>query len=884
MTDKTSPVYFDKTPPVNFDFAIFFSFFYLLFCSAFELSPHVFSIAEDAYRSLLTSKTNQSIVITGESGSGKTEASKQIMSYIATVSDEENMHKKSKKTRGIGGKTTFGAKQQVSISSVHENHVKTQILESNPLLESFGNAKTIRNNNSSRFGKYMEILFSHSGEILGGRVMQFLLEKSRVIAPASDERNFHIFYQIFTDASVRDKLKLTKPADYVLLTRGKCLTVRDVDDAADFRGTRRAMDAAGISAEEQMEVFRVLSGILNLGNIEYTDNAGRADIRDRKYLQIAAEMLGIDVEALKKNLLSKTVEAGGRSSTYNSPLDKHEAENARDALAKAIYGKLFSWIVERVNASMARSSEEILQQEHNRHYRIGTNSDSGGIEPLVIGILDIYGFEIFDSNSFEQLLINYCNENLHQLFIDRTLKEEQEEYEREGIEWKPVEYENNLPCVELIDKQPMGIFSLLNETCLIKGTDAEFVQKVRSNLSTHKYMIMNEKKELLQGKENTFTVKHYAGEVTYESSGFVAKNLDQLFPNFVTLMFGSKSQLVLNLFSINENEDTLQSSSSSRRPMQKKFGMARGNVANKRPAPIATQFKKQVDTLMSKLYSCRPLYIRCIKPNEAKAPNVLDAARVRDQVRYLGLMENVIVRKAGFIWRENFELFNWVYRVVTPETYPRFNGSDREACDHILRYVTKKGGAAPPSSSKSDRPYQLGKTKVFIKHPEMLFTLEELRDRKLFELASIIQRNYRAYRARKHLIELKNKSVSMLERHKARRRVSAYRMFLGDHFELQGNTSFHTIQQKQGDQSMAIFSSVVNKITRSAKKQSRVMCITDNHVYELSLPSKKKRFKNKKVMSIKDIKKISLSPMPDNFFVLHFGKPNDFLFESDDKV
>ena len=392
--------------------------------------PHVYAIAERAYRRMVQDLSHECVIISGESGSGKTEASKKVMEYIAAASRH----------------------------SADVNRVKEQLLESNPFLEAFGNAKTLRNDNSSRFGKYMEIQFDVMDPV-GGSISTFLLEKSRVVERQQNERNFHIFYQLLEGSSPEEKkeLKLGSREDYVYLRNSNCYTVQGINDVQEYADTVRAMNVIGISQENQTQIFQLISAILHVGNIEFKDSksAGgkKCQVTTPDSLDAAAALLGLTAANLATQLTHKTIRAN--NDTVVSPLNASDATYARDSVAKNVYGKLFNWLI-------ATANQSIYSQFYSN----------------VIGVLDIYGFEIFGVNSLEQLFINYVNESLQQLFVDLTLKAEQDEYRKEGIAWEEVKHFNNLPICKLISARS-GIFDILNEECVFpEGTDASLFAKL----------------------------------------------------------------------------------------------------------------------------------------------------------------------------------------------------------------------------------------------------------------------------------------------------------------------------------------------------------------------------------------------------------------------
>eukprot|EP00761_Pharyngomonas_kirbyi_P013669 gb/GECH01013698.1/.p1 GENE.gb/GECH01013698.1/~~gb/GECH01013698.1/.p1 ORF type:complete len:952 (+),score=246.60 gb/GECH01013698.1/:1-2856(+) len=804
----------------------------------YELPPHVYAIAEDAYRSMLTNRENQSIIISGESGAGKTEASKVIMQYIAAVSGQDqdkNKHKnKGKKSKDPPPSTSAAPKDGQGVE-----YVKQQILESNPVLEAFGNAKTLRNNNSSRFGKYMEIQFNLAGDPIGGRITNYLLEKSRVVGRTIGERSFHIFYQLCRGASSSLRQELRIPSSwhqFRYLALSECWDVAAMDDAADFSATCHALRFVGVDDEDQHAVFRLLAAILHLGQVTFAPpsspngTAVLASSESQQSLHNAAQLLQVDAELLRTSLVTRTVAAGiGRASSYQTPLSPEQAAYARDALAKGLYGRLFEWLVGRINATMHRSGLATTEQ-------------------TVIGVLDIYGFEIFDHNGFEQMSINYVNEKLQQIFIELTLKAEQDEYVREGIEWTPVDYFNNKECVNLIDQRPMGIFALLDEECLMSGTDKTFHSKVKEHLGRHGAITQ------VDEDRQTFTVQHYAGEVTYSVADFIDRNKDTLFPSIVALLQTSASSLISQLFSDSS-----------------------GPRSKKRPPTAATQFRKQVAALTETLTACRPHYIRCIKPNAAKQPSTFHPDLVRHQVRYLGLLENVRVRRAGYAFRERFDKFVRRYKMICRDTWPSTAGEEEDR--DVAQTIVKSIGLDAADGTEA---YALGRSKLFIKHPETLFQLEELRDRKLHDLVSMIQSCWRSHAARRRLKELRDKAQGIFGGQKERRRISVNRVFLGDSLNLRTNPRFdvRVLQQRDSQDTRVLFSAVMEKVNRRLRVQRRTVAITDAAV--INLHPRKIRVRRR--LPLAEVSGLTLSPFTDGMILLHHPPTHDFLYVTDEKT
>ncbi|KAI5635816.1 myosin head (motor domain) domain-containing protein [Phthorimaea operculella] len=672
----------------------------------FEAPPHVYAIADNAYRSLVYEHREQCILISGESGSGKTEASKKILEYIAARTN----HLRNVET------------------------VKDKLLQSNPLLEAFGNAKTNKNDNSSRFGKYMDIQFNYEGAPEGGHILNYLLEKSRVVSQMAGERNFHIFYQLLAggDEEMLKKLFLqSRPESYKYTTDSVSQMAHRTNDAEQFRTVREAMKVIEISSAEQDEIFEIVASVLHLGNVKFVQNdKGNAEILSHDaHSSNVANLLKVDPTKLREALTSRTIDA--RGDVVNTPLDLEQAQYARDALAKAMYDKHFSWLVKRLNSSLAPKDRDFRSS--------------------VMGILDIYGFEIFPKNSFEQFCINFCNEKLQQLFIQLTLKSEQEEYQREGIEWEPVEYFNNIIICDLIEVRHKGIISILDDECLRPGdaTDLSFLEKMSQQLDGHPHFKSHRKvdsrTQKLMGRDE-FCLVHYAGEVTYNVNSFLEKNNDLLFRDLQGLMASSGNSIVSTSF----QEYDFQS--------------------KKRPDTAITQFKNSLNELIKILSSKEPSYIRCIKPNDNKMPMQFDEKLVSHQVKYLGLMENLRVRRAGFAYRRTYEAFLERYKCLSAATWPNYRGPARDGVQKLVEAL-----------GYEKEEYRMGNTKIFIRFPKTLFDTEDAYQLKKNEIATIIQSRWRGYWQRKKYLEMKRAAIIiqkwvrrfLAQRLRARRRHAA---------------------------------------------------------------------------------------------------------------
>uniref|UniRef100_A0A2I3NFT8 Unconventional myosin-Ib n=1 Tax=Papio anubis TaxID=9555 RepID=A0A2I3NFT8_PAPAN len=655
----------------------------------YELSPHIFALSDEAYRSLRDQDKDQCILITGESGAGKTEASKLVMSYVAAVC-------------GKGAEV---------------NQVKEQLLQSNPVLEAFGNAKTVRNDNSSRFGKYMDIEFDFKGDPLGGVISNYLLEKSRVVKQPRGERNFHVFYQLLSGASeeLLNKLKLERDFskyNYLSLDSAK---VNGVDDAANFRTVRNAMQIVGFMDHEAESVLAVVAAVLKLGNIEFkpesrVNGLDESKIKDKNELKEICELTGIDQSVLERAFSFRTVEA--KQEKVSTTLNVAQAYYARDALAKNLYSRLFSWLVNRINESIKAQTK---------------------VRKKVMGVLDIYGFEIFEDNSFEQFIINYCNEKLQQIFIELTLKEEQEEYIREDIEWTHIDYFNNAIICDLIENNTNGILAMLDEECLRPGTvtDETFLEKLNQVCATHQHFEsrMSKCSRFLNDTSlphSCFRIQHYAGKVLYQVEGFVDKNNDLLYRDLSQAMWKASHALIKSLF-------------------------PEGNPAKinlKRPPTAGSQFKASVATLMKNLQTKNPNYIRCIKPNDKKAAHIFTEALVCHQIRYLGLLENVRVRRAGYAFRQAYEPCLERYKMLCKQTWPHWKGPARSGVEVLFNELE-----IPVEE------YSFGRSKIFIRNPRTLFKLEDLRKQRLEDLATLIQKIYRGWKCRTHFLLMKKSQI-----------------------------------------------------------------------------------------------------------------------------
>ncbi|XP_018629557.1 myosin-6 isoform X4 [Nicotiana tomentosiformis] len=637
-----------------------------------ELSPHPFAVADAAYRLMIKEGVSQSILVSGESGAGKTESTKLLMRYLAYM----------------GGR-----------AAAEGRTVEQQVLESNPVLEAFGNAKTVRNNNSSRFGKFVEIQFDQRGKISGAAIRTYLLERSRVCQVSDPERNYHCFYMLCAAPSKDiQRYKLDNPRSFRYLNQSNCYELDGVDDSKEYLDTRRAMDIVGISLEEQDAIFRVVAAILHLGNVEFTkgketDSSVPKDERSWFHLRAAAELLMCDMEALEDSLCKRVIVTRGE--TITKLLDPEAAAISRDALAKIVYSKLFDWLVDKINSSIGQDP----------------NSKS------LIGVLDIYGFESFKTNSFEQFCINLTNEKLQQHFNQHVFKMEQEEYTKEEIDWSYIEFIDNQDILDLIEKKPGGIIALLDEACMFpRSTHETFAQKLYQTFKNHKRF---SKPKLAR---SDFTICHYAGDVTYQTELFLDKNKDYVVAEHQALLRASKCSFVSGLFPTLVEESSKQSKFSS----------------------IGSSFKQQLQALLEALNTTEPHYIRCVKPNNLLKPSVFENHNVLQQLCCGGVMEAIRISCAGYPTRKPFYEFLDRFGVLSPEV---LDGSTDEvsACTSLLEKVGLQG-------------YQIGKTKVFLRAGQMA-ELDSRRTVVLGRSASIIQKKFRSHMARRNFTLLRQLAI-----------------------------------------------------------------------------------------------------------------------------
>jgi myosin-5 len=672
-------------------------------------APHLFAIAEEAFMDMIRDNKNQTIVVSGESGAGKTVSAKYIMRYFATRESPDQPNGRLKRGEAM-------------------SETEEQILATNPIMEAFGNAKTTRNDNSSRFGKYIEIMFDKKTNIIGAKIRTYLLERSRLVFQPLKERNYHIFYQLVAGASdkERQELSIESVEQFEYLNQGQSPTIDGVDDKAEFEATKKLLQMIGVSDVQQADIFKLLAGLLHLGNVKITASRNDSVLAPTEpSLERACSILGVNAAEFAKWVVKKQLITRGEKITSN--LSQAQAIVVRDSVAKFIYSSLFDWLVDIINHSLA--TEEVINRV-----------------TAFIGVLDIYGFEHFAKNSFEQFCINYANEKLQQEFNQHVFKLEQEEYLKEQIDWTFIDFSDNQPCIDLIEGK-MGILSLLDEESrLPMGSDEQFVNKLHTNFTTPEKSKFYKKPRF--GK-SAFTVCHYAVDVTYESDGFIEKNRDTVPDEHMTVLRATTNgflKQVLEAASAVREKDVASASSNAVKPTAgRKIGVA----VNRKPT-LGGIFRSSLIELMNTINNTDVHYIRCIKPNEAKAPWQFDGPMVLSQLRACGVLETVRISCAGYPTRWTYEEFALRYYMLVHSS--NWTSEIRTMADAIL---TKALGT---SSGKGLDKYQLGLTKIFFR-AGMLAFLENLRTNRLNECATMIQKNLKAKFYRNKYLEAREAIV-----------------------------------------------------------------------------------------------------------------------------
>nr|XP_023021805.1 unconventional myosin-Ia [Leptinotarsa decemlineata] len=631
----------------------------------FQLPPHIYAIAGSAYRWLNDRNEDQTIIVTGESGAGKTEAARIVLQFLVLVSG----------------------------NSPETKLVKDRLVQANTLLEAFGNAKTMKNDNASRFGKFLDIEFDFKGDPIGGHLIHYYIIKARVTSLTSCDRNFHIFYQLLSGADIHllKSLKLQRNVEHyaILQTENNQSTLTEEDDRKLFVYTKSALEVLGFTHSESIDIFRVIAIILKLGNLQYVpcnniDGTEGCSISNEYELFEVCELLGAEHRWLQRSLTSLQIDDG-----IVSDLNAADAAKIRDVLCRTLYSRLFTWLISKMN--------DVIKAK-----TLGKKK--------VLGVLDLYGFETFEQNGFEQLMINYCNEKLQQFIISSTLKEEQEEMVKEGLEWTKIEYFNNIVICQLLEHESHGILSLLEEPRV--QTDAAYFARVGQCCAGHSHCLAADSTLPL----SCFEIRHYAGAVLYKVRNFIEKNRDSLPREVSRAMFRCDHPIMQFLF-------------------------PEGNPKRcnpKRPVSKSFQLQVSLESLLKVLGGRQAHYIRCLKPNEMKQPRIFEMALVQHQVRYLGLQAIVQVWRSGYCYRLSYVHFLSRYKLLCCNTWPRWRGSPIEGVSLVLRSL-------PIPSAE----FTFGRNKLFVRSPRTVFELEDFRKARLQDLAQLIQKIWRGYRDRK---------------------------------------------------------------------------------------------------------------------------------------
>ncbi|XP_077583512.1 unconventional myosin-X [Stigmatopora nigra] len=674
-----------------------------------ELPPHIFAIANECYRCLWKRHDSQCVLISGESGAGKTESTKLLLKFLSVMSQK-----------------SAGAPP-----AERSTRVEQALIQSSPIMEAFGNAKTVYNNNSSRFGKFIQLHFSQNGNIQGGCIIDYLLEKNRVVRQNPGERNYHIFYALLAgaDKDHRDMYLLSEgPESYHYLSQSGCTHDRSLDDKQLFDSVMAALQVMEFSEEEIRDVFKLLSAVLQMGNIEFM-TAGGAQITSKGVVCNVSELLGLDSFQLSEVLTQRSMILRGEE--ICSPLTVEQAVDSRDSVAMALYSQCFSWIIMRIN-------QKIKGKDNFKS----------------IGILDIFGFENFEVNRFEQFNINYANEKLQEYFNKHIFSLEQLEYNREGIQWEAIDWMDNAECLDLIEKK-LGMLALINEESRFpKGTDYTLLEKLHSRHAANSYYVKP------RVTDHQFGIKHYAGEVLYDARGILEKNRDTFRDDILFILKDSRVDFIYDLFErvgSRNGEETMKMGTARRKPT------------------VSSQFRESLHSLMATLSASNPFFVRCIKPNMAKKANQFDPDVVLNQLKYSGMLETVKIRKAGYPVRRSFKDFYNRYKTILKKRNQTEN--EKDSCVELLK-----------SHDCKKKEWQLGKTKVFLKEAleqRLEKEREEVRHRagmvirahilsyvarkqykRALASAVTIQKNYRAHFWRRSFLRLRSASVVLQKHHR----------------------------------------------------------------------------------------------------------------------
>ncbi|XP_068107476.1 unconventional myosin-Vb isoform X2 [Hyperolius riggenbachi] len=658
-----------------------------------DMDPHIFAVAEEAYKQMARDEKNQSIIVSGESGAGKTVSAKYAMRYFATVS-----------------------------GSASDANVEDKVLASSPIMEAIGNAKTTRNDNSSRFGKYIQIGFDKRYRIIGANMRTYLLEKSRVVFQAEEERNYHIFYQLCASAGLPEfaDLSLTHADDFFYTSQGGDAAIDGVDDADDFDKTRQAFTLLGVKESHQMSIYKIMASILHLGNVQVLserDGESSSLQKGDEHLNHFCALLGVEHDQMEHWLCHRKLVT--TSETYVKNMSVQQALNARNALAKHIYAQLFNWIVQHVNKAL--------------HTTVKQHS--------FIGVLDIYGFETFEVNSFEQFCINYANEKLQQQFNSHVFKLEQEEYMKEQIPWTLIDFYDNQPCIDLIEAK-LGILDLLDEECKVpKGTDQNWAQKLYDRHKSSQHFTKPRMSNV------SFIVVHFADKVEYQCDGFLEKNRDTVYEEQINILKASKYPLVADLFQ--DEKDAVPPTPTGKSKISVRPAKPALKNANKEhKKTVGHQFRNSLHLLMETLNATTPHYVRCIKPNDEKIAFSFDPKRAVQQLRACGVLETIRISAAGYPSRWTYHDFYNRYRVLMNKK--DLSISDKKLiCKNVLEKLIK-----------DPDKFQFGRTKIFFRAGQVAY-LEKLRADKFRAATIMIQKTVRGWLQRVKYRRMKAAAVTI---------------------------------------------------------------------------------------------------------------------------
>ncbi|XP_039753066.1 myosin heavy chain, muscle isoform X17 [Pararge aegeria] len=665
-----------------------------------EVPPHIFAISDGAYVNMLTNHENQSMLITGESGAGKTENTKKVIAYFATV----------------------GASQKKDPTQEKKGSLEDQVVQTNPVLEAFGNAKTVRNDNSSRFGKFIRIHFGPSGKLAGADIETYLLEKARVISQQALERSYHIFYQMMSGSvkGLKDICLLSNDImDYNIVSQGKTV-IPGVNDGEEMKLTDEAFDILGFTQEEKDNVYKITASVMHMGSMKFKQRGReeQAEADGTEDGNKVATLLGVDVQDLYKNLLKPRIKVGNEFVTQGR--NKDQVTNSVGALCKGIFDRLFKWLVKKCN-------ETLDTKQKRQHF---------------IGVLDIAGFEIFDYNGFEQLCINFTNEKLQQFFNHHMFVLEQEEYQREGIHWEFIDFGMDLlACIDLIEK-PMGILSILEEESMFpKATDQTFVEKLNNNHLGKSAPYLKPKPPKPGCQAAHFAIGHYAGNVGYNITGWLEKNKDPLNDTVVDQFKKGQNKLLVEIFADHPGQSGGADAGG---------GKGAGSKRTKGSAfqTVSSLYREQLNNLMTTLRSTQPHFVRCIIPNELKQAGLIDSHLVMHQLTCNGVLEGIRICRKGFPNRMVYPDFKLRYKILAPQAV------DKESDPKKIAQIILEASGLDVES------YRLGHTKVFFR-AGVLGQMEELRDDRLSKIVSWLQAYIRGYLSRKDFKKLQEQRLAL---------------------------------------------------------------------------------------------------------------------------